>query len=331
VEGALTPAQRAISVRRSAAALLAALAAVACGHDAERSADAGPYVVRVDVSGQIRALGEDTITADEAAENLEQLGPSVIPALSAALRREPKDVRQKVVELLTAIAGAEAVPALLLATRDADEDVHADALRGLGAIGDERGRPAIEAALADQRLTVRVGGIMGCAGLCTDHETIERLADMAIHEKDPAVALAAQETLAHIRAKGPAEDQTVRSAFDRRRPAALPSSASGDERALAAIFAADLDGAEGIPALVATLDSASPPLQRQVAWRLGGAGDARAVGALAPLLDATDPMVRAYAYDALVKLRDRGIDGAGSAAVRYAGPKPLGPLSRPES
>jgi hypothetical protein len=42
-------------------------------------------------------------------------------------------------------------------------------------------------------------------------------------------------------------------------------------------------------------------------------------------------MVRAYAYDALVKLRDRGIDGAGSAAARYAGPKPLGPLSRPES
>jgi hypothetical protein len=68
-----------------------------------------------------------------------------------------------------------------------------------------------------------------------------------------------------------------------------------------------------------------------LAWRLGAAGDARAVGALAPLLDATDPMVRAYAYDALVKLRDRGIDGAGSAAARYAGPKPLGPLSRPES
>lgn len=331
MEGALTPAPRAMSVGRSTPALLAALAAVACGHDAERSTDAGPYVVRVDVSGQIRALGEDTITADEAAENLEQLGPSVIPALSAALGREPKDVRQKVVEVLTAIASAESVPALLLATRDADEDVHADALRGLGAIGDERGRPAIEAALADQRLTVRVGGIMGCAGLCTDPESIERLADSAIHEKDPAVALAAQDTLARIRAKGPAEDQAVRSALDRRRPAALPSSASADERALAAIFAADLGGADGIPALVAPLESASPPLQRQLAWRLGAAGDARAVGALAPLLDATDPMVRAYAYDALVKLRDRGIDGAGSAAARYAGPKPLGPLSRPES
>jgi HEAT repeat-containing taxis protein len=318
-------------VRSAAGVLLAGLAVVACRHDAERSGDTAPYVVRVDVSDKIHALGEETITADDAVEQLEQLGPAVIPALAAALTREPRDVRQRAVEVLAALGTEAAVPPLLAAAADADEDVRADALRGLGAIGDPRGRAPIEAALADPRLTVRVGGIMGCAGLCTDHESIERLADMAIHEKDPAVALAAQETLARIRAKGPVEDQAVRSALDRRRPAALPSSASADERALAAIFAADLDSADGIPALVATLESASPPLQRQVAWRLGGAGDERAVGALAPLLDATDPMVRAYAYDALVKLRDRGIDGAGGAAARYAGPKPLGLLSRPES
>jgi HEAT repeat protein len=318
-------------VRAAGRVLLAGLAVVACRHEAGRSGGAAPYVVRVDVSDQIHALGEETITADDAVEHLEQLGPAVIPALAAALVREPRDVRQRVVEVLTAIGTDAAVPPLLVAVGDADEDVHADALRGLGAIGDARGRAAIEEALADPRLTVRVGGIMGCAGVCTSRETIERLADMAIHENDPAVALAAQKTLAAIRAKGPTEDQTVRAAIDRRRPSTLPDDAPADQRALAAIFTADLDGAAGIPALLAVLGAASPPLQRQVTWRLGSAGDARAVGALAGLLAVPDPAVRAYAYDALVKLRDRGVDGARDAVAGYAGPKPLGPLSPPES
>lgn len=318
-------------VRSAAGVLLAGLAVVACRHDAERSGDAAPYVVRVDVSDKIHALGEETITADDAVEQLEQLGPAVIPALAAALTREPPDVRQRVVEILTAIGTEAAVPPILAAAGDADEDVRADALRGLGAIGDPRGRAPIEAALTDPRLAVRVGGIMGCAGVCTSPETVERLADMAIHEDAPAVALAAQKTLAAIRAKGPAEDQAVRSAVDRRRPSALPGGASPDQRALAAIFSADLDGPAGIPALLAVLGAASPPLQRQVTWRLGGAGDARAVDALAALLASPDPMVRAYAYDALVKLREHGVAGADGAVARYSGPKPLGPLSPPES
>lgn len=206
-----------------------------------------------------------------------------------------------------------------------------DALRGLGAIGDPRGSAAIEAALADPRLTVRVGSIMGCAGVCTSPATIERLADMAIHEDNAAVALAAQKTLAAIRAKGPAEDQAVRSAVDRRRPTALPPNASADQRAQAAIFSADLDGPSAIPALVAVLPGASSALQRQLTWRLGGAGDARTVDALEGLLGAPDPTVRAYAYDALVKVREHGVQGAAGAVARYAGPKPLGPLAPPES
>jgi HEAT repeat protein len=317
--------------RSAAGLLLAGLAVVACRHGAERSGDAAPYVVRVDVSDKIHALGEETITADEAVEQLEQLGPAVIPALAAALTREPRDVRQRAVEVLAAVGTEAAVPPLLAAAADADEDVRADALRGLGAIGDPRGRAAIEAALGDPRLTVRVGGTMGCAGVCTGPETIERLADMAIHEDNPAVALAAQKTLATIRAKGAAEDQAVRAAVDRRRPSALPSGATADQRALAAMFSAALDGPAGIPALVAVLGAASPPLQRQVTWRLGVAGDGRAVDAIAALLASPDPMVRAYAYDALVKLRDHGVDAAGRAVAGYSGQKPFGPLAPPES
>src|SRR5215471_15919959 len=134
-------------VRSAAGVLLAGLVVVACRHESERSGDAAPYVVRVDVSDKIHDLGEETITADEAVEQLEQLGPAVIPALAAALTREPRDVRQRAVEVLAAIGTEAAVPPLLAAAADADEDVRADALRGLGAVGDPRGRATIEAAL----------------------------------------------------------------------------------------------------------------------------------------------------------------------------------------
>jgi hypothetical protein len=61
------------------------------------------------VSAQIHALGEDEITA-AAAEQLERMGPIVVPALAAALAREPTDVRQKVVEVLAQIATPEVLP-----------------------------------------------------------------------------------------------------------------------------------------------------------------------------------------------------------------------------
>jgi len=319
-------------VKPAAGLLLAALAVAGCGRDSERASDGGRYVAQVDVGAKIRALGEDTITADEAADQLEQMGPAVIPALATALTHEGKDVREKAIEVLSAIGTGEAVPPLLQAVQhDADDDVRADALRALGALGDEQGRAAVEGALNDPRLTIRVGGIMGCAGLCGNPDTIERLADIAVHDENSAAALAARATLATIRAKGPAEEQAVRVAVDRRRPAALPSTARPDERALAALLASDLDGAAGVPALVAALAQASPPLQRQVAWRLGVVGDERVIAALAPLLDAKDAMVQAYAYDALVKLRAHGAEGAERALGSYTGRKPLGPLRAPES
>ena len=71
-------------------------------------------------------------------------------------------------------------------------------------------------------------------------------------------------------------------------------------------------------------------LQRQVAWRLGTLGDERGVPALAQLLEARDPTVRAYAYDALARLLQRGVEAAGPVLSSYAGQKPLGPLAPPE-
>ncbi len=259
-------------MRPAAGLLLAALAVPGCGRDGER--DRGPYVVEVDLAPQIRAFGEETLVADEAAERLAAIGPAVIPALAAALEREAKDVRQKAVEVLSTIGTAEAVPPLLRAAEhDADDDVRSDALIALGTIGDERGRALVERAIDDPRVLIRGGGVMGCATLCTSPAAIGRLADIAVRDDIRSIALAARRTLASLRERGPAEEQAVRDAVARRRPAALPAGASPDERALAALLASDLDGADGIPALLAVLGDASPPLQRQMAWRLGTLGD----------------------------------------------------------
>ncbi len=319
-------------MRPAAGLVLAALAVASCGREPERRVEASPYVVQVDLGPQIRAFGDETATADEAGEQLAAMGAAAIPALAVALEREPsRDIRQKTVEVLATIGTAAALPPLLQAAgHDADEDVRADALRALGTLGDERGRAPLERALADERVTIRVGGVMGCATLCTTPAAIERLADIAVHDDNAAVGLAARATLATLRGKGAAEDQAVRAAVDRRRPVTLPASARPDERALAALLASDLDGAAAVPALLASVAQASPPLQRQIAWRCGALGDDRCTAALAGLLSAGDPLVQAYAYDALAKLRDRGVDAAAPALADYRGRKPPRPLSAPE-
>src|SRR5262249_28855153 len=214
VEGSMT---RAIGLR-AALWIALGLLAVGCKRDEK---EANPYIVAPpDVSAQIHALGEDTMTADDAAEQLEQMGPVVIPALAAALVREPKDVRQKAGEGLETVGTPAAVPPVLAAAEhDADDDVRSDALRALGTIGDPRGRPLVEAALGDPKLSIRGAGITSCANLCTSPQAIERLADIAVHDESPAAARAARATLATIRKKGPTEDQVVRSAIERRRPA----------------------------------------------------------------------------------------------------------------
>jgi len=313
-----------------AALALVALAILGCGREQERAAADKPYVVQVDVGPQIHALGDETIAADEAVEQLTALGPAAIPALDAALRREPDDVRQKAVEALSAIGTAAAVPALLAAAEgDASLDIRGDALRALGSIGDERATAALETALADQRLPIRAGGVVGCATLCTSPSAIERLGDIAISDPDMSVALAAGSALAAIREKGPTQEQLVRAAIERRRPAALPGDASPNTRALSALLVSDLQDDKGVPALLAGLD-ATPFLQRQIAWRLGTVGDASCVPRLRALFESPDPVVRTYAYDALVKLESRGVQEAAPAVAAYAGPKPRAPLGAPD-
>lgn len=288
-----------------------------------------PYRVEVDVGPQIRAFAEDTLTADEAGEQLVRMGPAVVPALAAALEREPVDVRLKAVEVLATIGSPDAVPALMrTAEHDDDDDVRGDALRALGAIGDARGRTIAEAALGDERLAVRAGGVMACATLCTSPEAVEHLADRAIHDPNVSVALAARASLRTIGERAGAA--ITRRAVDARRPEALPTGATADERALAALLASDVDGTAATRMLTAALPAASPALQRQIAWRLGAIGDAGAVDALRALRASPDRDVRLYALDALVKLRERGVEAATAVLATDDGARPIDPLPPPE-
>jgi phycocyanobilin lyase subunit beta len=297
----------------------------ACERHDEPPAD--PYVVSVDVGPHIRAFGEETLTADEAGEHLALLGPDVVPALAAALEREPTDVRIKAVEVLATIGSPDAVPALVRTARhDGDVNVRGDALRALGTIGDGAGLEVIEEGLGDVRLAVRAGAVMGCAGLCSTPRTIDRLATIAIHDPDVSVALAARTSLNALRPK----DETTTAAIDAAITRRTAEASTPDQRALAALLRSDVDRASSGDALAAALAAASPPLQRQLAWRLGVVGAAGAVAPLATLLDSADPMVRLYAVDALARLDDGGVAAAGAALARYAGPKPQHRLGVPE-
>jgi HEAT repeat protein len=310
----------------SFAALLLVVLVVAGCDDRGTPPAADPYRVVVDVGPLIRAFGEDTASADEAAEQIAALGVPAIPALAAALEREPRDVRLKAVEVLATIDAPEAVPPLLAAARDdADVDVRADSLRALGSIGDPRARGLLEERLADPDLTVRVGAVMGCAPLCTSEAAIGRLTGIALDPAQPAVALAAQATLGRLRAQG----GEVAAAVERARTAPREL-ASPDVRALAALLAADVDAAQAAASLVAALPAASPRLQRQLLWRLGEQADASVVPAVAALLASDDPNVRLYAADGLAKLAGRGVAPAAAALAAYAGQKPPGTLPPPE-
>jgi HEAT repeat protein len=153
----------------------------------------------VDLTPQIRAFGEDTATADEAGEQVAAIGPAAIPALAAALTHEPRDVRQKAVEVLTTIGTAAAVPPLLQAAQhDDDVDVRADAVNALGTLGAERGRAVVEAMLADSHAPIRGGAVMACASLCTSGAAITRLADIAVMDDDVSIALGAGGRFLHF-------------------------------------------------------------------------------------------------------------------------------------
>lgn len=303
--------------------------ATTCGdRPAERD---GAYVVEVDLSPLIAALGDDEGEADDAAERLAALGPAVVPALAAALEREPPRVRERVVGILADLPAEQTAPLVLrLAERDEDHEVRGAALRALGSLAPRGALETVLSAFGNPQPAIRAGAVQACGRLCTPPEAVERLADLAIRDADLSVALGARAALAALRDRGGETEAAVRAAVARRRPDTLAPDAPTDQRVLAALLAADLEGPAAADPLVALAPAAAPPLQRQIAWTLGRFGDARAVPALRALLGGADVLVQAYAYDALVKLQGRGIAGAAEALAAYTGPRPLGALRAPD-
>lgn len=309
---------------------LVAVMAVAC--EERRFWSKKAYVVEVDLAPLIAALGgDDEGEGDEAAERLAAIGLAALPALAVALEREPPRVREGVIGVLASLPPDLAAPVVIrVAQRDEDDDVRGAALRTLGALGTGGALEVVLGAFGDPQPAIRGSAVQACARLCTAPEAVERLAGLAVGDPDLSVALAARAALGALRAQGGRTEAAVRAAIARRRPESLAPDASTEQRVLATLLTVDLEGAaaaSGLPALAA---AAPLPLKRQIAWLLGEHGDASAVSALRTLLDGADVLLRAYAYDALTKLRARGAEGADEALAAYAGAKPLGPLRPPD-
>ncbi|MFN8545136.1 MAG: HEAT repeat domain-containing protein [Candidatus Binatia bacterium] len=160
-----------------------------------------PYRVTIDVGPAIAALGsEDLFESDPAQDRLQALGPAALPALRAALAREPASVRTGVVEVLSHL-GADGLPALLgVATHDPDPEVRHDAIIDLGVAKDPRGRPVVERLLKHDDARDRLAAVQACATLCATPGALRRLVRIAIEDPSMATGMAARRSLGTITA-----------------------------------------------------------------------------------------------------------------------------------
>ena len=277
------------------------------------AAGESPYVIRLDLRADIRNLGSDDLFVSEpAADHLTALGSIALPALAAALRREPPAIRAGVVGVLQQIEGEEAVALLVVAAEDRDPAVRADALVALGLRKATAGRAVVERHLTDSDHQARRAAALACHALCTSPAALDQLAAIAVRDHE---ASAAQQSLHTIVASDPARAPAARAAIEAR---ALPALADPDRvvRANAGITAALVGRREAIPVLVEVIhDPPQPALKPMAALALGGIPDAGAVAALAQLVQSGDPPLHNAACVGLNNLRQRDVDGAAQAAA----------------
>ena len=316
--------------------MLAAVLAPGCS--GPEPAAPAPYVVTVDLSADVTALGGgdqdgDDERAEAASRRLRALGMSARPALLAALEREAPPARVSIIELLADLAVAQDEPALAalerLARADPAAEVRAAALAALADVGNPRSSGIVEGALHDREATVRVAAAGACSTLCRSDTALAALAGMVVSEANVGHGLAARRVLTQLRDNpelaAKVAEQTRRTAI-----AVLASNdAPATERAVrAALLLADLGDAQGEPALLAAATAPpSPPLRMHAVYALGRVGGAASVPALRALLG--DPTLAPYACDALERLAQRGVAGAQSALDGYAGPRLAAPLPPP--
>ena len=235
----------------------------------------------------------------------------------------------RIVRVLAALRTNEAVAAVVRsASNDSQLEVRAAALRALAKIRDPRSGEIVMAALDDPLPAVRWAALDACVTLCTTPAAIQKVATLAVSDPDLTAGIMARMALGRLRASGHGE--AVQAAIAASARPAL-SASTPDARARAALVVADGGDAAALASLATLAPGVSPALQRQVAFTLGVAGGAQAVGPLKALLGQRDESVQMYAYDALRRLGDRGVSRAQEAAAAYGGPKPWAPLGPPDA
>ncbi len=296
--------------------VLASFATAAC--DRSGTPPRGPYVVEVDVGPAIAKLAaDDEMDVDDAAEHLAQIGDPAVPALQAAIAREPKHVALGAIGALAQIGSPAADGVLVaVATGPGDEEVRATALLKLGEGGHPAAQRPLEAALDDPSPMVRQTAAFACGALCTSPAAIDRIVAMGLGEVSEAELGRLRTTLARLLAASDAATANhVREEVEHRTRPMLTETTPIDARGRAALLAADAGIANVEPVLVDVARGSGNLMLRLAAiqW-LGRHGTAAGVPALDAALN--DRTIAAGAAVALEAMAARGLPEARDVVLR---------------
>jgi len=301
-------AQRVIALALGAA-LSAACAALSAGGAA--AADSDPYRVCIDLAPDIQMLtSDDLFESGPASDRLVALGAPALPALDAALRREPPAVRAAVVGVLREMAIAEVVPLLVRSAGDRDDEVRREALLALGALAATAGTPLVEAALNDPSRSVRAAALAACGSLCQSPAALDRLVDVAVDGGEPAAYQAVTRALNH--ADAPRAAVVRQAVVTRAAPRAADAAAPALDRLRAAALLAAAGDARAVPVIRSlSLAPQAPPFRFYAILALSGVPTPDSVAALREL--AQDATLRPAACNALGTLAAKQVAGAEAA------------------
>lgn len=315
--------------RIAIANLAVSIACLAAASAAGAGAITAPYVVEVDLTADIRALGsDDPFVSEPAVEHLVALGPVTLPALAKAYRQESPEVRAGVVDVVRQLDDAAAVALLVEAAGDRDGAVRADALMAIGLGRETAGSAAVEAALRDPDPRARRSAILACGQVCTSPEALARLVDLALGDGEAmAMAMAARQSLASAVTDGDAaRAERARAAIATRTVPAL-SAPEPARRLDAALTAALIGEPRSVPILAEALRDGPPALAPLAALALGGVPTPEAVAVLDRTARGDARGLANAACIGLQSLQARAVPGADAALT--ACPKSVPPTPQP--
>ena len=297
--------------------------AAACG-------DAGDdYRMTSDLGPTIRALASDDLDeSSEATDKILAAGADALPALRAALGKEPPDIRREVISVAARIDDPAAVRLLVDAAGDADAGVRYEALTGLGVRAVPDTRATVEAALADEDSRVRLAAVSACGPLCASPTALSRLVELAVHAQPVSNAVAARPAIMRILAD-PARAEPLRTAIRSIVASALAQNGTSDAAVRVALLASDIGDASGTDVLEAAArgGSVAPILRLQAIHALGTVGNANSVAAL-KAVEGQAPFLE-YACDAVRRIAARDVEPARKALEHWPGTCPAGTLPPP--